>query len=85
MIAEAVGTVAAVFGFGISQGRMREKMRELSKQADGHEKTLGIHTAALADGAGNFKVIDTKLDYIKESVTDMAQKLGRHLEEGRQE
>lgn len=77
MISEAVGTVAVIFGFGISQGRMRERMRDLSRQVERNEKTISAHTASLAEGEGNFKVIDTKLDYISRAVENMVKKLDR--------
>lgn len=70
----------AAFGlFAKSQhdkGMLEQKVKGLTQKIDDdisrrlHDHDLSIieHTATLAQHEGSFKVIDTKLDYIKEAV-----------------
>ena len=78
-IGEGGALLTAVFGFGIVQGRIREKVKDLAKRVEAHDKTITDHSGRLAEGEGNFKVIETKLDYISKAVDSMVLKLDNHI------
>ena len=77
-------TLATFIGFGMKQARVRGVQDQTLKEVVGvvkqHTEELRDHNSQLADGAGNFKVVDTKLDFIKDTIKSMAAKLDRHCE-----
>lgn len=83
-LATAAGAIFAALGFGLknahSGGARDERMKDMGKTLHAHETILAEHTAKLAQGDGDFKVIDTKLDYITKAVEAMDVKLTRHCE-----
>jgi hypothetical protein len=73
-IAEAI-LGSGVVGFGWksakARGAQEKTLKDMADLIIDHGKTLASHTAQLAAGEGNFAVIDTKLDNIKESVAGL--------------
>lgn len=86
-LATAGVAVAGLFGFGIKQAKDKSaleiNMVNAQRILHEHDIIIAEHTAKLAQNEGDFKVIDTKLDYISKAVEDMAVKLTRHYEEER--
>lgn len=73
------GFLIVIAGGAVAYGRLQQKVVDMGKVVDSHAQTLQDHAKQLADGAGNFKVIDTKLDFIKESVTNISSQLSQHV------
>lgn len=79
-ITTAGGTILAAFGLFAKTQRDKGKLEEKVKNLEGkitddianrlhdHDVAITTHTATLAAHEGSFKVIDTKLDYIKEAI-----------------
>ena len=82
-----VAVIGTFVGFGLKQakarGAMEQRMADVQEVVIGHGKSLSDHETRLADGAGNFRVIDTKLDNIVKAVDGMVSKLDRHCEADR--
>ena len=79
-LSTTAGTILAALGlFAKTQrdkGKLEEKVRNLegkitddiASRLRDHDITITQHTATLAAHEGSFKVIDTKLDYIKDAL-----------------
>jgi len=98
-LATAGGTVLTALGlFAMAQrdkGKLEQKVKDMDKKLTddialrlaAHDISITAHTATLIQHEGSFKVIDTKLDNIKEteirveaSIEKMADKLDKHCE-----
>ncbi len=79
-----IATLSGLLGYGYRQAKRRgiqeAMMKELADKVAAHTETILSHTAQLAAGEGNFKVIDNKLDNIGKTVDKMAEKIERHCE-----
>ena len=81
-VAGALGaSVSALVRQSKVTGRHEEHMDQLDKTVQGHTETLKEHASQLSDGAGNFKVIDSKLDNLAKLVEKVDERLQRHCEE----
>ena len=84
-IATVVGTIGAIVGFGVKSartaGRQEEHMRNIDKTVEDNAKDIVSHAKQLSDGAGNFRVIETKLDTLTTLAERMDDRLRRHCEE----
>ena len=69
-IAESIlgsGVIGFAWKSAKSSGRHEERFSKMEEAVKEQGKAIDDHTARLADGEGNFKVIDTKLDSIGKS------------------
>jgi hypothetical protein len=82
-IAEGGTLAASIFGFGIVNGRLRQRVNDLEEVNTKHETALAEHAAKLSDGSGEFKLMNYILANIKETVDKMAAKLDKHCDEDR--
>lgn len=62
-----------------SRGAHAERLKDMNKAIMAHAETLASHTAQLAAGEGNFKVIDSKLDTIKEGQKEIRDLFIQHI------
>ena len=72
------GDIAALLGLaGVAarqqrlKGIQEQKLKDIADKIAEHAVTITAHTAALAAHEGSFKVIDVKLDNIKEGVDEL--------------
>ena len=79
LVIDIAGFTVILIGGGVGYGKLQQKVRDMAKTVEGHADTLKDHAAQLADGTGNFKVIDTKLDYITKSLDQIANQLSSHV------
>jgi hypothetical protein len=85
------GVIGFAWKSAKSSGRHEERFSKMEEAVKAQGDTLSEHTARLADGEGNFKVIDTKLDNIgksqeeaREAQKEIRDLLIRHITEARQ-
>lgn len=71
--------LGAIYALGRKIGRQEQKMKSLSIKVESHETTIISHTAQLAQGEGNFRVINSKLDTIKDGQKEMRDLLIQHI------
>jgi hypothetical protein len=80
-VATALSALGLAVGFGLKQakdkGHTEEKMSTMGETLHNHDIAIVDHTATLAAHEGSFKVIDVKMDNIKEVVDGLATKLDR--------
>lgn len=81
LFTEVSSFVVLLIAGATGYGKLQQKVKDMGKIIEDHEKKLDAHMEQLADGAGNFKVIDTKLDYISKSVDTIARQLTSHVGE----
>lgn len=83
--AGAVVTIlGAIWVLGKKIGRQEQTMKQIKTTVECHEVTLTVHTEELADGKGSFKVIDNKLDNIKEGQKELREILIEHVSRRKQ-
>jgi hypothetical protein len=79
-----VAILGAIWALGKKIGRQEHAMKQIKVKVECHDITLTAHTAELADGKGNFKVIDNKLDNIKEGQKELREILIEHVSREKQ-
>jgi hypothetical protein len=79
-----VGVVATFVGFGMKQAKARgiqeQDLKNMQEVVMNHAKAIKDHETRLADGSGNFKEVNAKLDSIAVSQVRIEEKLDRHIE-----
>ena len=79
-----VGVIGTFIGFGMKQAKARgineQDMKNMQEVVTDHGKAIRDHETRLADGAGNFKEINAKLDAISSGQGRIEEKLDRHIE-----
>jgi hypothetical protein len=82
-------SILTIVGIGVAQGKRQgtqeEKIKDILKAIGVLSECSDEHTIKLAEGSSNFKVIDAKLDGIKESIVGMKDLLFRHIFPGGKE
>lgn len=75
-IAEAL-LGSGVVGFGWrsakARGAQEKTLKDMADLIIDHGKTLAAHTAQLADGEGNFKVIVQNFEFVKDGLKDVKE------------
>ena len=71
--------LGAIYALGRKIGSQEQKMKAIHAKVESHGITISAHTSQLADGQGNFKVIDEKLDGLKEGQKEMRDLLIQHI------
>jgi hypothetical protein len=78
-----VGVIGTFIGFGMKQAKARgvqdQRMADVQEVVIDHGKKLTDHESRLSDGAGNFKVIDAKLDNIAKAQEETNRLLINHI------
>jgi len=89
-ISEVGGLLLAVVGFGVAQGKLRQKVSDMGRQLGESVKRVTEVEAKVADNAGKFDVISVKLENILTNqnkmdgkMDKMDDRLTRHCEDSR--
>ena len=86
-IATILGLVGSILGFSIKQAREKgtqeAEMKEMKNTVAAHSVAIAKHTGQLAEGEGNFRVTDNKLDNIVHKLDKTYNLIFNHVTGGK--